>query len=1008
MAAPSIRDIFLAYRQAKLALYFERRGVGLLTLATFERALADNLTALHATLSKNGGWFDGLPLGKVWVVPKKFRIEPQPNPTSKVTRIGIRPSGHVDKTVDVQVRYSPSPAVAIVEVLYLWQFGPPIEGLLSDDSLGYRLDLRNGALSRTRRWLFQYWPKKYQAFRTAPLAAARVELRSMDNSVVIVSADLASFYDTVDPSFLLHEHFLGSLRESPLRSNLVLDEYQMATRSLLAMYQRFRQIAARLTGLPWRTGIPIGALTSRLVANAALATLDRAVVAQPAVFCYRRYVDDLVIVARVPQDATVSFDDALTTFIPHASIAGGDLTLDAEALNRPGSEFALQPAKIRVHHLRGPQGDDFIAAIQSDFQRLVSEGRAFLDSSVFLDDVVAQLVQAQRSGKSPLRVLRDADRVKLEHFALSNSLRSLERISSLVELAEVRDLAQRTLNKIRRFLGGEDDWVESIGLGFRLLSLGIGCGDWNESISLSNWMDSLWGTVDHLRASAGTLSHRGRTLIGVAGLVSMRNYLHARRIETIASALRPSLRADLVAAFPEGLREGTRRIGARALIGRARLLAMSDLRLRDREDDRFELINRDDDSQWQSLQAIDGMAERFDTIRQFTYICAQLGDAYWQVPVPRLFLSTRPPSYFDIARRWLYRTESHGFDPAVFDDLLAVVNAVRGTEYWHPLGRVIGQDTVEIPGAGSFHREATGDRDPRIILGNLVVDKSHFIGAATRVPGSRTGRPVLSAARLRRLSTVLSEATRVSRLRQPDKTLPPCLLGLPELSIPRDWFRAVADYVIRVGKFGLVAGLEYLHDLSRPVVLNQAYAVLPGPFSAAATWPWTKRLPARQEATELNSLPIKVSFLPRVAQTPRRTVVHSPYGRFSVLICSEMLEARRTADLLGRVELVLVPSWNRDTASYDHLVKSVATQLHAIIAIANNGHYSDSRAWAPLTKRWERDLCRLVQRNIDTIVFVDIPLSSMRAFHADPKSTPLPRDDDGPLSVWRPLPPEWP
>ena len=168
------------------------------------------------------------------------------------------------------------------------------------------------------------------------------------------------------------------------------------------------------------------------------------------------------------------------------------------------------------------QGEDFVAAIRSDFQRLVSEGRAFLDSSVFLDDAVAQLVRAQRGGNSPLRALRDADRAKLEHFALSNSLRSSERISSLVELTEVGDLAQRTLEKIRRFLGGEDDWVESIGLGFRLLSLGVGCGDWTESRELSNWMDSLWGTVDQLRASAGTLSHRGRPLTGGAAFTSMR------------------------------------------------------------------------------------------------------------------------------------------------------------------------------------------------------------------------------------------------------------------------------------------------------------------------------------------------------------------------------------------------------------------------------------------------------------------------------------------------------
>jgi len=122
-----------------------------------------------------------------------------------------------------------------------------------------------------------------------------------------------------------------------------------------------------------------------------------------------------------------------------------------------------------------------------------------------------------------------------------------------------------------------------------------------------------------------------------------------------------------------------------------------------------------------------------------------------------------------------------------------------------------------------------------------------------------------------------------------------------------------------------------------------------------------------------------------------------------------MLEARLSADLLGRVEVILAPSWNKDTASYDHLIQSVALQLHAVVAIANNGHYSDCRVWAPKSERWRRDLCRLVERDVNDVVFADIPLSSLRAFRAaggvsgvsdPPKPMPGPE--------WRPLPPDWP
>lgn len=148
---------------------------------------------------------------------------------------------------------------------------------------------------------------------------------------------------------------------------------------------------------------------------------------------------------------------------------------------------------------------------------------------------------------------------------------------------------------------------------------------------------------------------------------------------------------------------------------------------------------------------------------------------------------------------------------------------------------------------------------------------------------------------------------------------------------------------------------------------------------------------------QLAQLKPPMSFPPAPSSSLPRTVVHSALGALSVLICSEMIEARRVSDLLGRVNIVVCPAWNTDTSSYDHLIQSVGFQLHSVIAIANNGHYSDCRAWAPRRERWERDLCRLVERDVNDIVHVDIPLKSLVAFHGGQ-----------PSKTWKPLPPDWP
>ncbi|MCA9631381.1 MAG: hypothetical protein KC766_27170, partial [Myxococcales bacterium] len=969
-------------------------------LAQYEAELPVRLEELHALLS-DGSWFDQLDVGEVWIVPKRLNGD---SADDGVVRVGTTAKAS-PPVLDVQVRLSPSPAFAIAELLYLRHFGPVLDGLLSKNSIGYRLDLRTGELDATRRWTFEYWPRRYQEFRSAPLNHARAALRRASSSVMVVSADLASFYDSIDPSFLLSEAFLARLLERGLESR---ELFEGATRSLLAAFGRFRAKAESRLGVPVRTGVPIGSLTSRVVANLSLSTLDEHIEAQPDVLSYRRYVDDLVVVASAPESVTV--DAALSQLLPLRESSDHGFVLDVEALQRAGCEFELQRRKIKVHHLAGEPGEDFVEAVLTDFDRLVSRSQAFLDTAALLDDGATHLIRARDGEGSPLRVLRDADRTRLERFALSTSLRTLERATVLLDAEEAQRVVRATLERVGRVLAAEDDWVESLDTALRLLRVAIGTKDWESARDLNNRFEEVFGTVDAVTACVGTLRYRGESIDRSrrGPWTWLRNYLHARRLESVASALPGSVTPDDVATWaPNGLTVRTASVGAVALRRRAQELAAADLRTYDREDDHSWPV-QDFAERWMEGD-LPELAERFESIRVFLGECARLKDDAWLMPAARLFLATRPPSYFDVARRLMYAAESEGgFSADVFDRLLAVVNALRGTRYYDSVGRVLDPHTLAIPWTVSDRWGRTvvaSDQNPSLVLGNLVVPDEHWRLAAERTARFPRGRPVHTVQRLLGLMRVIARATHVAKPRRGSgQGGTPTLLVLPELTVPRRWFRAVATHVVRHGGFGAVMGLEYLHDPSGPFVLNQAFAVLPGPFGAVATWPWTKRWPADGEGEELAGLTPPLRFRPR-ATDPPRVVVETSWGRFSTLICSELIEARRVADLLGRAELVLCPAWNRDTASYDHLIQSVGFQLHAIVAVANNGHYSDCRAWAPLSVRWKRDLCRLIEREVDDIVQVPLPMRSLIEFHESAASAPPPK---GAKPDWRPLPPNWP
>lgn len=1018
---PSIAELYLAFRQAKSALFFEKRGVGLIALAAYEQGLLQNLKNLQKKLA-GGGWFDRLDVGEVWIVPKRFHGKKDEH--DKVIRIGSS-KDRQNRPLDVQTRLSPHPDFAIAEILYLRRFGALLEGDLSDDVLGYRLDLRSGTIPKHRRWIFEYWPKRYQEFRSAPIIAAKTILEN-GGDALIFSGDLASFYDTVDPKFLLEDPYLSELRRRGVSRDKV-KKFKVATSSLLKHYDRFRSIAARRLATNVAVGVPIGALTSRVIANASLASLDRYIASRDGVVCYRRYVDDIVIVSS--EEECRNEEDVVRHFLPLLADGGDLFRLDTARLNRHGSEFQLQKQKVKIHHLGGDPGADFIQAVALDFSKALSERRAFIDTSALLGDGLAHLIRASNAQGSPLRVLREADRARLERFALSTSLRSLERVTSMVSREEATELVRTCLERVGRVLDAEDNWVDDLDVALRLLKLAISTEDWASARELCSRMDRVWGTVDDLREAIGRLYFRGEEIDPNREhpWVWLRNYLHERRFEAICACLPIHMAASEVAnRFPDGLILRTKEVKATTLRRRSEQLSLADLRSRDREDDGFPgqvVRDRNSEAMRRLLEDDSVLESSLKSIDRFVDRCLDLGDKPWLVPAANLYLSTRPPSYFDVARRWLYRVEETGFEESIFRQLLDIVNAVRGTEYSDPVGWVINESSIAIE---SYSKDSAGlssfAKDPRIILGNLVVDGSSWEAAATRVPGSRDGKPTLTVERLRGLAEVLGKAEYAARGN------PSSMLVLPELCLPRQWFRVVANYVARTAKFGLVAGLEYFHYRDDPFVANQVFAVMPGPLMSVATWPWTKRLPAKEECDLLAKLDTPVSFKPSLAPTRQRTVVHSGWGMFSVLVCSELIEARRVADLLHRTQVVLCPAWNTDTSSYDHLIQSVGFQLHSIVAVANNGHYSDCRVWAPRSERWERDLCRLIERDVNDIVYVDVPVSSLVAFQDGSKQSKDPyqrlraalnkkkyadvrreldRLTDELPGLWRPLPPDW-
>lgn len=985
----ALDDLYLAWRQAKLTLFFERRGVGLAKLASFEGRLEQNLVKLHRSLREGEGWFDGLSIGEVWVTPKRLRGSSSTRDDSRINYIGA------DEPIErqelqVQLRCTPSPQFAIVEVLFLWKFGQMLEAHLSENVVGYRLDHKNDLDAwRQRRWLFEYWPPTYSAFRTEPLQSAR-EIVESGRDALVLTADFASFYDTVRGDFL---RSLRPAQEALDGLGGSRREYLQAVESLLRAHESYRRVARALTGHEWRTGIPIGPLTSRLIANLALIPVDDRIRRNKSTTSYRRYVDDLLIVG--PANGEEFVPVALQRFFGDVvQLDSGNKVVgfDASKLNREGCEFEFQFEKVKVHRLRGRPGLSFLNAVEKDLQRIVSERRAFPDPDVVASELAKRLVRAESREGSQLRVFRDADRASLERFALNTTIRSLERISSLVDKAEAKRLVRKSISEIRPLLEDHGDWVTELDPLFQLLRVAASTNDARSAEKLVERLHRLCGPASDSIQSAPKLSFRGRGISSPRAWKSLQDYLWTRTIEAVLSSV--------TAAGAEELAEragGVLSLSGNQLIRRAKKLAAADLRMFDREDDRASDMALVGAEEVYSPGTSSELSARFQTIRAF--VVALPDTDAWKVPPSRLFLSTRPPSYFDVSSRILEAATKGEVQFNIFAELISTVNAIRGTRYSEPEGLVHDGHTVSTDCMLAFSRGLDSHLlpDPRLLLGNLTVTESEW-KASLRVPQ-------LSLGRLARLAKLLSKAELAAANTNPPHELERNLLLLPELSLPRAWLRSVAHYVLHLrarSRFGFIVGLEYQH-VGPDLVENQVFAVLPGPLSTVVPWCWWKEFPADVEAKEL----LKQGKRLVGPASSRRTVLRTEYGAISVLICSELLETSKVATLRERVEVVLVPAWNQDTTSYDHLVQAAGLSLGAVVAIANNGSFSDCRAWAPRTNAWERELCRLVEPGQQSVVSARIPLGEIRAHHAGKSPVhPPPTKREG-KPKWKPLPPDW-
>ncbi|WP_338844874.1 hypothetical protein V8J88_14545 [Massilia sp. W12] len=276
-------------------------------------------------------------------------------------------------------------------------------------------------------------------------------------------------------------------------------------------------------------------------------------------------------------------------------------------------------------------------------------------------------------------------------------------------------------------------------------------------------------------------------------------------------------------------------------------------------------------------------------------------------------------------------------------------------------------------------------KDKKIRLGIcniLTTQKSWMAGA--------NDNPDLSLERYHRIRRIVNEAISANPR--------PTYLIFPELSIPEEWLPTIATILLN-SNINLIAGLDYKRNNKGEIYSDVALILMQEnnqPFSAIQ-FRQRKSMPAPGEEKELlhlfglNWYKTDDGSNKKTVPSPKKIYNHNDFY-FGVLVCSELQNIAYRHHFQGKVDCMMVLSWNQDLESFTSLIDSASLDVHAYITLVNNRAYGDSRVRAPAKENYKRDICRLRGGENEHIVVVEIDVEILRKFQSRAKRWPS--DDD--------------
>ena len=356
-----------AYKKLKSYLYSDKTLLQeKIDLSFFEENLENNLKELAKNIKKEN-ISDYLKSISYTLVPKKIKKE-QPKHSSSIYTNKTKEDKYIVESKNIFIKAPIE--IHLIATLWIMEIGEKLDKNLIENVKGNRLFRdKNGFFQNDSYKLFHPYFEGYQSFRDEAIDMA-THLHNKNLDVTVLNIDIQEFYYNIEFSFKdleQDEYGLNNLMQQ------IHDKYHKKIKDLSP-----REKDNNEDKYNQKNFLPIGLVSSAVIANYVLSKFDKEIVENLKPEYYSRYVDDMLFVF---SNANIDSKDIVTDLLSSKTKIVENKTIKIETKKEAieiivdNQKFKLQNKKVKLFQF---YKNDSISLLEK-FKENIEENSSFFN-----------------------------------------------------------------------------------------------------------------------------------------------------------------------------------------------------------------------------------------------------------------------------------------------------------------------------------------------------------------------------------------------------------------------------------------------------------------------------------------------------------------------------------------------------------------------------------------------------------------------------------------------------